>query len=380
MWTKKLKRAMIRQWLGQFKFRFVDPPLKVPGPGGDEEAEGDEGKGGEEGKGVSKDAGDEDEGDDLGDEQEGDDSVGVEDGDTTPCFINRQSESNGRVMEVDIFPSVRDMVLAGDVRFREGFNVGRYRHSALKRDDITDWPSAMKAVNSDWPEGITILEELLDQLGHIHLDAPKSMKRRSRFRSDDGDEIDYDRMRGGQEYWRGAVRESSIAQKPLTIIAKMGATWNVDPKDLMWAGAAAICLADLLEQNGYAVKVVGCSRVENLYQNGDHHTCFLEVKDIGKPLDKESVVKAFSGWFFRTIYFQSLVASRPEHLADGKGYPTQLHWTNPGVRIGGWERTTQEIADYIGNANALVLSDIWSFEAAVEAVQTTLAGLKEQQE
>ncbi len=323
MWTKKLKRRIVKQYLAQFKRRGADECIPIPllGIGG----------------------------------------IGERDCENPGfAYINKSMPYGDQQMVVDVFPSITSIVEAGDKRFQEGYNLGRYREWALGRTDIKNWNDAKRAVVSDWPEGMQVLNDMLDELGHIQLHAPKSRRRKVHFRQDDGDEIDCDRLRGGQEFWRTSTRENTTASVPITIVAKMGGTRVVNPKDLFWCGVAAITLADILEQNGYMVKLVGCHINEEMYKNGDGNTGFLELKEVGMPMNKDAIAKAFSGWFHRTITFQSYCASRPEHILDAKGYPQMF------------TEETEMIKDYIGNDKAIVLCNIFSHSAAIEWLKDNL--------
>ena len=75
------------------------------------------------------------------------------------------------------------------------------------------------------------------------------------FSEDNGDELDYDRLRDGRDFWRTSRRENTHGPSTITIVVNVGAGCRVKHEDILWRGAAAIALATRLEEAGYRVEI-----------------------------------------------------------------------------------------------------------------------------
>jgi hypothetical protein len=182
---------------------------------------------------------------------------------------------------------------------------------------FTTWAEVYAAVRQAWPEGLQVLERMLDDLSRASVPRPVSRRRKTRFAEDNGDELDYDRLRTGQPFWRTSRRETAQGSSVLTIVVDVGANWKTRHQDILWRGAAAIALTQRLEEAGYRVELWAVQKSSNLYSDeprGDRWTiagmnavCLKRPSD---PIDPSTLISLVSGWCFRTVFFRAKCQGR----------------------------------------------------------------------
>lgn len=190
---------------------------------------------------------------------------------------------------------------------------------------LPTWAKVIEAVDQPWKEGLEAVQKFIDKLEEQPLPEIKRVTRRTRFDEDDGDEIDLDRMRAGQPYWRVSRRETTVGPTEVTIVVSLAAEKTVSPTDILWRGAAAIAMADILERQGFSVAIwaVQCSCP---YEADQHQrlTVAVPLKAHGDRLDLSTLVNTVSGWFYRSVLFtliRTLVARQGRQIAKGLGTP-----------------------------------------------------------
>lgn len=112
------------------------------------------------------------------------------------------------------------------------------------------WADVKQATRSAWPAGLEVLEAMLRDLDDTAIERPVSRRCRTRFREGDGDELDYDRLRAGQPYWRTARRQKTRRPATVTVLVDVGANAHRRHEDILWRGAAAIGLTDQTARRG----------------------------------------------------------------------------------------------------------------------------------
>lgn len=161
-----------------------------------------------------------------------------------------------------------------------------------------------------WAEGMAMLDEMRAELAKVTLPTPKSRKRRLKWDEANGDEVDNDRLRSGQDYWRTSHREYTPGPATRVIIVQVGGTAMHDSRDLLWRGAAAIALAEALENAGYRVEIYAITTGGHRYTNGvQHDMTAITLKEADEPLDPSTLINVTSGWFYRTIFFHHFAAT-----------------------------------------------------------------------
>ena len=142
------------------------------------------------------------------------------------------------------------------VDFADSVPASRYeRHDQCRRRSFigrvfSGWDEVKRATRQAWPEGLEVLERMVRDLDDTPLDRPQCRRRRTRFAEDDGHELDYDRLRSGQPYWRTSRRENTRGPSTITVLVDVGANSHVDRREILWRGAAAIALTSSSSSGG----------------------------------------------------------------------------------------------------------------------------------
>jgi hypothetical protein len=224
------------------------------------------------------------------------------------------------------------------------------------------WGGVYAASRSQWQDGIATLEGMLAELASEELPKPKSRKRRTRFDDAAGDEVDYDRLRGGQDFWRVTRRESTDGPATLTLFVDVTAAARVSWDLILWRGAAAIALAKLLEDAGYRVELWAVFNSRDAYPGATNaNTCAgVCLKRTSDPLDVSTLINAVSGWFFRTVYFREIFNS-DDTPCPSKGRCTPV--------------TDADMDQFSTDARRHLVADIWNSWQAAAFVRDKLAEL-----
>ncbi len=193
----------------------------------------------------------------------------------------------------------------------------------------------------------------------------KVIRRRRTWSSDSGDEVDNDRLRAGQDYWSSCARQASAGCPVVTIITNVTASANRKPDEILWRGAKGAVLANLLENAGYRVEFWGVQYVHPGYKDGAGLFGGVRIKRADQPLDIATLINAVSGWFYRTIYFQSYLVEERSEPASGLGHVQPLRETLPQI---------QELA---GNGKTVLIEGIWDRSAALAKVREVIQALNE---
>jgi hypothetical protein len=231
--------------------------------------------------------------------------------------------------------------------------------------NLHNWAGVKRANRSAWADGLEVLERMLRDLDEAPIDRPKSRRRRTRFNEDNGDEVDYDRLRSGQPFWRTSRREFARGPATVTVLVDVGANCNVNHEDILWRGAAAIALAKRLEAAGYRVELWSICLSEYLWARGrSMDTAVMNavcLKRPSDPLDESTLISAVSGWFFRTAHFRAWCSgSHRVHRALGH---------HRGPKPGELDHVSRD-------QNRIVIKGAFSYEAAVAKVREAIVNLK----
>jgi hypothetical protein len=166
---------------------------------------------------------------------------------------------------------------------------------------------ATDAIHEDWQEGLDIIGRLRDELAEVEMPQPRIVRRTRRWSEDNGDSVDFDRLRSGQEYWATTTKAERTGPRNVQIHVGAGATQSYSGKEIFWRGAAAITLAEWLESAGYRVKIVGFNYSENLYfDEKGTFSAGLQIttlKDYQDPLNVSLLANSLSGWCYRSTWF-----------------------------------------------------------------------------
>jgi hypothetical protein len=215
-------------------------------------------------------------------------------------------------------------------------------------------------VEQSWDEGLRIYDTIMNQLHDEHIPPPKSLKRRGCWSEEDGSEINIDRLREGEPYWRSTKREHRPGPISITILSGISTSCGVDWKDIIYRGAATICLTELLETAGYRVELWSVRYATEAYINGWNNLSCVCLKYGSDPLDVGTLINATSGWAFRSVWVpaQWLADVAAE---DGYGTPASFdrykHLITPDEQV-------------------IICENIWNHSAAVRWIRSEIEKLK----
>jgi hypothetical protein len=207
-----------------------------------------------------------------------------------------------------VFDSVEDLIATArriPESSIEGTSIAnRFHRPQVVGRDFSNWEEIYRDAQAPWPEGVQIVERMTAELEQSDLPRPANRRRKSQFCEDDGDELDYDRLRGGQDYWRTTRRESTTGPQTVTIVIDVNACREIKPRDILWRGAAAIAMTHILEEAGFRVELWIVHRALKAYTDDSAHCHAVCLKQAGDPLDISTFTVAASGWFYRSIMFR----------------------------------------------------------------------------
>jgi len=172
---------------------------------------------------------------------------------------------------------------------------------------------------------ITAMREEL--LGDVAL--PTRPRRKLRRGQDWGDELDPDRFLAREpSAWERFERESQ-SRRTVTIGVNLTVACGQTPDELLYRGAAAIALADLLTQRGVNVRVLGFSVGEDVSSNVRKLVSTLELKSADMPLDTASLATAVCDvGFYRMVVMPAEFRHLPGTVSKMLG--TRGHQYLPG--------------------------------------------------
>lgn len=268
-------------------------------------------------------------------------------------------------MHVKTWESV-DAMLADCNKAAASGRVHTFSDESFVGRKFDGWKDVAAVANQEWPEGLEIIQEMLHEMKKRlrDLPAPKDRRRKKRW-ADDGDEVCNDRLRSGQEFWSRTERQEVNAPQHVTVFANVGALGEVPWMDLIWRGAAALILCDLLEAAGYRVEFWAVRWSRHLYEDGDPSIGAVCLKGSGGVADTSTVVNALAGWFYRTVFFQSSY-SLGAPINRGMG-ATQLLTTE-----------NEFVKQQAGSSKAVVIDGVWNMSAAIDLLDRTLSQFAQQ--
>ena len=278
-------------------------------------------------------------------------------------------KQNRRTTERRVFDSVQELIehalardpqstknrrqLAGGVgltHYMDNRNVGR---------TFADASDLRQKAGDRWAEGLELVESMVRDIEDATMPAPWCRRRRTRFSDVDGAELDLDRLRAGQDFWRTTHRENVAAPANLTLCVDVAANWNRKPAELIWRGVAAIVLCERLEAAGYRVELWAYEAGSGCYTDGADDLVAVRLKGLSDTLDRSTLVNAVSGWFFRTVVFAELSQSH-----DGR----KLECGYGSHRL----PDAAELQEVTHDADAVIVQELWDRQAAVGFVRHTL--------
>lgn len=264
-----------------------------------------------------------------------------------------------------IFDSVEDVIAeVKRVPARRKGNINPFGRERWIGRDFGKWSDVFTAARSPWPEGVEVVERMVADLDDAQLPKPTSRRRRTRFDEGNGDEVDYDRLRVGQPFWRTTRRQSTRGPQTVTIVVDVNANMKIPHRDILWRGAAAIAMTRILEAADFRVELWIIHKARNCYRvqpwQGDSHVTAVCLKRAGDPLDVATFTAAVSGWFYRSLLFGA--------KAVGKYKPVKTL----GSPSAPWPR---DLAHLFPGREPIVISGTYSYHGAVYVARAALERL-----
>jgi hypothetical protein len=222
--------------------------------------------------------------------------------------------------------------------------------------DCATGRDVLKLVRDGWPQGRERINALRSKIATV--EAQPVDKRRRMQRGPQGDVLDMPYVWSGRLdiAWRAPRRISSQGPQRIDIVANMICSGHEHADVLFWRGAAAVVLADLLEQAGYMVRLVV---IFGGNAEDKKTSCRITVKDHGVPLDITSTSAVILPGFFRALGHAWIANHAPHHRDYG------------GISVG------QGIVD---KGEILLSHNVRDHGTAVATINATIARINEGQE
>lgn len=234
---------------------------------------------------------------------------------------------------VSLWESLEEMLAACDAAYQAGRACTHWTRADFIGREFEGWEDVREAARAEWPEGMDLVASMAEELASsCQIARPRSRRRVPRW-AEDGDEFDRERWEAGREdCWRVCRREAAAAPSVITLVFNVSTRSGVGPGAILWRGAAALALADVLEREGYRVEVWGVNCATRCYQSGAGVFHAVRVKAASAPLDLAALASAVSGWFYRTVFFQSYRCEEKRgQVRPSLGRPACLTSDHPSV-------------------------------------------------
>jgi hypothetical protein len=163
-------------------------------------------------------------------------------------------------------------------------------------------------------------QELIDEL-----DLPTAPRRKVRHGQDDGDELDPDRWVNREpNAWDRNVREPQ-PRRTVTIGCNLTVSAHRRPEELLYRGAAACALADILSERGVNVGIIGFSCEDEPTNAVGKAVMKYVVKDPTMPMDLSACAFAMCEIaFFRIVSAIGEIRHLPGRMNGHLGFPQPL--------------------------------------------------------
>ncbi len=176
------------------------------------------------------------------------------------------------------------------------------------------------------PEELILEVERIKQQIETETMTPTSRRRRVCRRLEMGDELDPDAwVQRSPEGW-SETRYQAERKHVVKIAVNLSVDCRQTPDQLLYRGAAAAALSDVLTGEGYSVEIVAfCSHRSPLKRTDTRHVTRIIVKRSDTPLDIAAVAFALSEIaFFRSIVITAAARCFTASYRSGLGFPESL--------------------------------------------------------
>jgi hypothetical protein len=178
---------------------------------------------------------------------------------------------------------------------------------------------AREYVGVGWRDGADkALGFISDIYASCSIPEPKNVRRQQVW-AEDGDDLDYDKLMSGEleTMWRTTKRNGKATNPHATLVINWGGNCNLKADALFWSGAVAIILADVLENAGYRIEIVGCITSKH---DAGYSATSVTVKELDEPVRTDVLAGTLcEAGVFRSLGFMAMTASNIE-MDSGLGY------------------------------------------------------------
>lgn len=230
-----------------------------------------------------------------------------------------------------------------------------------------DIKEAAAAATQPWDDGIKMVSEMLVELRkEVKLPKPVSLKRQKVWSDEDGDEIDFDRLRAGDAFYRTTKKQNAVKSRQLTLFVDIGGAASVSAKDILWRGIAVIALSKILEDAGYRVELWTVEAAEEAFESGKGLATLTQLKAMQDRLNIGKIASCVSAWYFRSVGFNLYNLFTDEQPSYGLGYPVHKDLT--------------PIIDMVepDAEKRMVVKDVWSREDCAKFVKDVITRLNDE--
>lgn len=177
-----------------------------------------------------------------------------------------------------------------------------------------------------WPEGADRLLKSLENLTPTL--RPRSIKRQRRWAAQ-GDSVEMTRVWAGRldVAWQHTQREQRTGAQRVLIVSDVTINCNISSEISFWRGAAAVKLADLVTEAGYAVQL-DVANTAYRYTAGypeRNYVGFVTVKPSTAPLDIVALASTVCLPGFFRYYLFRLETAVPHAVSSSLGQAVPLH-------------------------------------------------------
>lgn len=212
----------------------------------------------------------------------------------------------------------------------------------------------LAACSRPWEKGIELVRRMVADLKKRKLPEPECIRRRPVFRPDRGDEVDNDRLRSGMDFWRSTHRPTVRGPRVVTVMADASTSAAVPADQILWRGAAALALTDVLEKAGYRVDLWVYKNCKQLYLNGSNGFLAVRLKGPDKPFNLAALAAGASGWFYRYAFFAMAWLAAGVVPEPCMGIPRHA--------LDEWQMRL------VTPDTPIVVHDVWNYHAALDRV------------
>lgn len=231
-----------------------------------------------------------------------------------PCSYVAEFESIGHAIKLAQASGVgRDLRSA---------SVVDYRNKQLQGGSWTNYATFEKI--DQWmvqpqPGLVAAVEDMKRRIEDI-VETPVRERRKVRRNREDGEELDAQAVLERRADGWSDIHHTPVPKHSITVAVNLTVASFCSASHLLYRGAAAAALADLLTQSGHSVEVIGFVAVKNLSDQTRDMVLRVPLKRSDTPMDLTSLsVAAAEIGFFRVVMIACLGRVTPGRVHEGFG-------------------------------------------------------------